>query len=127
MTKLSNIINIQGYFTNLDNFNRITFIFLDDYESKISDKNQSFTKSYLLQKEKNIIGHSPISSDKKYFYVKCKNQKVGYIDSIPHPLINLRQHKINLEVELKLYDFYRAGVRTNGWYLDLKKASLLEY
>jgi hypothetical protein len=126
-TLKSKYINLQGYFTKLE-YDRITLNFLDDYDSEqCNTKTQLFTKSYLLQKEKNIVGNSPISYDKKYFYVKCKNNKIGYIDEVPHPLLDLNQHKVNLEVEVKKYDFYKDKQHMQGWYLNLKKASLLEY
>ena len=125
---------LQGFVTNIDKYDRISLQFLDDYESEhciikpITGKNVvSFTKSYLLKKDKSIFGNSPVSSDKQYFYVKTQGIKVGYIDEIPHPIIDLKQHKVELSVEIKKYDFHKNGKQTQGWYITLKKINLLEY
>ena len=129
-------INIQGYFTNLDQYDKMTLNFLDDYDQsdstfksiiKKKSEIQSFTKSYLLQKEQTLPGNAPISSDKRFFYVKSKNKRVGYIDGIPHQLQRLKQHKVDLKIEIKTYNFNKNGNQVQGWYLELKKADLLEY
>jgi hypothetical protein len=142
---MSKTVTLQGFFINLDKFDRMTLQFLDDYEDEknsssttglISDNtilsytqrknNISFTKQYLIKKDKSLLGYSPISADKEYFYVKCRNIKIGYINDIPHPILDLKQHKVLITAEVKTYKFTKTGESHQGWYINLKKIELLE-
>lgn len=128
-------IFLQGYFTEYDKFNRAKIMFLDDYDQDdlntkkyISQKNQvSFTKSYLTNLCKNMSGHNPLTDDKKYFYIKCnKKQQIGFIDDEMVPLLQLKQHKIEIDIKISKYDFKKSGERFNGWTIKPIKFKLLE-
>lgn len=133
----SRYIYLQGYFISMDKYDRAKIMFLDDYElydstSKESgDKSEtklpiSFTKSYLLKKNDRFSGNSPIIDNGTSFYIKCRKNKVGYKNNIPCHISELIQHKIEAHIEIKTYNFKKGDNRNQGWYIDLKKITLLE-
>jgi hypothetical protein len=132
---MSKTVTLHGFFTNLDKFDRMTLQFLEDYDtvadntilSYIQSKNiMSFTKQYLIKKNRSLLGYSPISENEEYFKVKCKGIKVGYIDGVPHPILDLKQHKVTITAVVKTYKFTKKNELNQGWYINLKKIELLE-
>lgn len=123
-------IYLQGYFTGYDKFNRAKMMFLDDYEksdSGSSKKIDSFTKSYLTNLCKVIPGHNPLSDDKQYFYIKCdKNHRIGFINDEIVPLVQLKQHKVEVDVRISKYNFTKSGNNFNGWVIKPIKFKSLE-
>jgi hypothetical protein len=123
--KLTNSLYFQGFLTDIDKYGRLKVKFLDDYDS-ISSK-LSFTKSYLLNKCKQIEGNNPLAENDTCFYIKSKGINVGYINNRPHPIIDLKQHQVQLQIEIKSYNFKKKDTQHQGWCIILKKIDLLEF
>ena len=116
---------MQGFLIDYDRYNRVKIMFLDDYD--VTDK-LTFTKSYITNKK--TEGTSPLSTDKKHFFVKCKAGAVGLIES-PQiklvPIQELIQHKVECVVRVNEFKFYVNGAMQQGWNLQLKNIRLLEH
>jgi hypothetical protein len=132
-------IFLQGYFTEYDKFNRAKIMFLDDYDgyddsssngkkySSLNFKQMSFTKSYLTNLCRKMNGNNPLTDDKQYFYIKCsKKQQIGFINDEMVPLLQLKQHKVEIDMVISKYDFKKSGERFNGWTIKPLKFKLLE-
>ena len=115
----------QGFFVDIDKYDRIKVKFLDDYDD--ISPNLSFTKSYLLNKRKQIQGNDPLTENDTCFYIKSKGISVGYINNKPHPIIDLKHHKIQIQMEIKSYNYSKKNTTYQGWYINLKKIDLLEF
>lgn len=117
---------LQGFFISYDKYNRAKIMFLDDYDHAGNNKTLSFTKGYLIQKAKPDNGKSPLTDCNSCFNVKYGNNKVGYIDDKPVPLLELKQHKVEIQVEINKYNFSLRGNVIRGWNIKMLKMSLLE-
>ena len=121
--KKTTILLMQGYLIDYDKYNRAKIMFLDDYDN---DK-QTFTKSYITNKKTN--GTSPLSDDKKHFFVKCKSGAAGLIEGPPPKLVPIQeliQHKVECVVRVNEYKFYVDNELKQGWNLQLRNIKLLE-
>lgn len=127
MTKLV----LHGFFICCDRYNRAKIMFLDDYDcndvNKPDVKCISFTKSYMLNKSTKKNGNSPLTDDNTCFNVKYGKNKVGFINNQPVPLLELKQHKVEIHVEIQNYNFIKMGNIIRGWNIKMLKMSLLEY
>ena len=120
-----NHIWVQGFLTEIDKYNRAKVMFLDDYDAgELSVP--SYSKKYLTQKRDRLSGTDPITSDDKYFYVKCRDVKIGEINGVMCNINDLVQHKVDIYVYVKHYNYVKSGIRYKGWYLDLGSVKLLE-
>ena len=139
-------------------------MFLDDYNcedglvsidksklniDKFLNNKNSFTKSYLINKESKTTGNSPII-DNKYFLINCVKNTVGYkpiaIDSlksnnlpneknkenkqqknlVPVPIQDLIQNTVECEVSIKNYKFTDNKKEIiQGWNIKLLKMTFL--
>ena len=115
---------LQGFFISCDKYNRIKIMFLDDYEcnedntsliTNSTGKKISFTKSYMIKKSNPKNGKNPITDGNKCFNAKCGKIAVGFINNQPVALVDLKQHKVELDVEIKKYYFAKMGNVINGW------------
>jgi hypothetical protein len=123
---------LRGFFVSCDTYDRAKILFLDDYESNSFNKNplvvdkQTFTKSYIMKKSTPVNGKNPLTDDNTSFYVKCKKGHVGYINKLPVPLLDLKQHKVEMDVEVKKYKFTKMGNTIHGWNINLCNMHLIE-
>ena len=123
---------LHGFFVNCDSYDRVKILFLDDYDQESLNKNylvgdkQTFTKSYIMKKSAPVNGKNPLTDDSTSFFVKCKKGQVGYINNLPVPLSELKQHKVEMIVDVKKYKFTKMGNTIQGWNVNLCKISLLE-
>ena len=123
---------LRGFFVSYDTYDRAKILFLDDYDPESFDKNslvadkQTFTKSYIMKKSNPSNGKNPLTDDNTSFYVKCKKGHVGYINRLPVPLLDLRQHKVEMDVEIKKYKFTKMGNTLRGWTINLCNMRLIE-
>lgn len=115
---------LQGFFISYDKYNRAKIMFLDDYDNTVGQP--SFTKKYLIQKAKPDNGKNPLTDCNSCFNVKYGNNKVGYIDDKPVSLLELKQHKVEIQVEINKYNFSLRGNAIRGWNIKMLKMSLLE-
>jgi hypothetical protein len=128
--KENHVINITGYFTEYDQYNKAKLMFLDDYDNL---QKLSFTKSYMLHKEKTIEGKAPLI-DNKYMLINCPKYCMGNLpDTLENktkikiiPIISLIQHKVKCDVVIKTYKFNKGSNTMQGWYIKLLKMTLLE-
>jgi hypothetical protein len=123
--KTINTLYFQGFLVDVDKYDRLKVKFLDDYG--LDSNKLSFTKSYLLNKCKQVEGNNPLTENDTCFYIKTKGNNVGYINNKPHPIIDLKQHQVQLQIEIKSYNFKKKDTRHQGWYINLKKIELLEF
>lgn len=141
------IIVLQGYFVYFDKFFRAKLMFLDDYDAECETKNsvkkdntlygKTFTKRYITSKahKTNSLpdSYSPMSDDKKYFFVKCKDDSCGLVDLDQNkprllPIRELIQHKVEIIAKVNNYKFTtQDNELKQGWNLNLIKIKLLEY
>lgn len=128
---------LQGFFISYDQYDRAKIMFLDNYNANeegnattsrnnkfISD---SFTKSYVTKKSAPKNGKHPMTDDNTCFYVKCGKKPIGIIDNKLVPIRELKQHTVELQVEVKTYNFTKMGNKIHGWNINLLKMRLLEY
>ena len=121
---------LQGFFIECDKYNRVKIMFLDDYDGSydngLKKKEMSFTKSYISKKSTLKNGKSPMSDDNTCFNVKYSKKNVGYINDEPVPLLDLKQHKVEMIVKVSHYNFTKLGNNFQGWNIKLIKMSLIE-
>jgi hypothetical protein len=117
---------LQGFFVECDQYNRAIIMFIDDYDlDDVGGQGISFTKSYILNKSNVKNGKSPLSNNTS-FKVKYGKNKVGFINNQPVPLLDLKQHKVEIQVEIQHYNFTKMGNVIHGWNIKMNKMSLLE-
>lgn len=135
------ILTMRGYAVSCDNYGRIKLMFLDDYDNPSAAQRElprssdiSFTKSFIMNKSRKMKGKSPITEDKKYFYIKFKKKQVGIIANKNNdekykivPISDLMQHKVKCKVRIKKYKFAKHGKLIQGWNINLAKIELLEW
>lgn len=117
---------LQGFFIGCDKYNRIKIMFLDDYDNTTKNQDLSFTKSYITNKSTKKNGKSPISDNDTCFYVKYSNKSIGYINDEPVPILDLKQHKVEMIVKVSHYNFTKLSNEYKGWNINLIKMSLIE-
>lgn len=137
------VLLMRGFFTQLDKYNRIKMMFLDDYDSA-DTQIDAFAKKYIMQKSKNTYGYSPITPDHKYFFIKCPKNMGGIVNVAKHsdkprliPIAELSQHKVECVVRVNEYNYKKKipikqdtntdDIPTSGWNLVLMKIQMIEY
>ena len=103
------IITVHGYFINIDKFNRIKLMFLDDYSCiesnkdpvykypiNTDDKSMSFTKSYIINKCK-LPCKNPVVDDNCFLINmgKIKYYDANNEDISEYSIDNNKEMKIN--------------------------------
>ena len=130
-------IYIEGFLVSYDKYNRAKLMFIDDYDEL---KNQSFTKSYMMNKQKNNVGNSPIVDNDTCMIINCKKTQVAlnkfYSKNqlsltdvntpdtttriLPYiPINQLLQTKVLCKVSVKKYKFRNNGILVEGWNINL--------
>lgn len=117
---------LQGFFIGCNKYNKIKIMFLDDYDNTTKNQELSFTKSYISNKSVEKNGKSPISDNNTCFNVKYSKTSMGYINDKPVPILDLKQHKVEMIVKVSNYNFTKLGNKYRGWNINLIKMSLIE-
>jgi hypothetical protein len=125
---MSKTLILQGFFISCDLYNRAKIMFLDDYDliDKTYKNKITFTKSYITKKSNIDNGKSPITDNNTSFYVKYTKKNIGTISGKPVPLLDLKQHKVELLVNVSHYNFTKMNNVIRGWNIKLLQMNLIE-